>query len=52
MVILQKPTRVLPPLASEGNSLPLDKISPFSGIYDEKGHLPSPPSGLNFIAKV
>lgn len=51
LVILQKPTRVLPPLGSEGNGLPPDKIAPFSGIYDERGHLPSPPSGLNFIAK-
>jgi hypothetical protein len=52
LVILQKPIRVLPPLGSEGNGLPPDKIAPFSGIYDERGHLPSPASGLTFMAKV
>jgi len=49
--ILSAPKRVLPPLSSEGNGLPPDKITPFSGIYDERGHLPSPASKLNFIAK-
>jgi hypothetical protein len=50
LVILERPKRVLPPLASDGNGLPPDQISPYSGIYDRNGKLPSPPSKLAFIA--
>jgi hypothetical protein len=50
--ILQKPNRVLPPAGSEGNGLPPDTITPYSGIYDENGKLPSPRSNLTFMARV
>ena len=48
--VLQKPHRVLPPAASEGNGLPPDTITPYSGIYDENGKLPTPRSNLTFLA--
>ena len=50
LVVLENPKRVLPPLASDGNGLPPDNITPYSGIYDERGKLPAPPCGLKFIA--
>lgn len=48
--VLQKPVRILPPLASDGNGLPPDKILPYSGIYDERGKLPSGPAKPGFLA--
>ena len=50
--VLAKPNRVLAPASTEGNGLPPDKITPYSGIYDEHGRLPTPSSNLTFIAKV
>jgi hypothetical protein len=41
------------PEAVMGSANLPDKISPYSGIYDEKGRLPSiPPPGTIFMAKV
>jgi hypothetical protein len=48
--VLAKPHRVLPPAGSEGNGLPPDTITPYSGIYDENGKLPTPASNLTFLA--
>lgn len=48
--VLQKPVRILPPLGSDGNGLPPDKILPYSGIYDERGKLPSGPAKPGFLA--
>jgi hypothetical protein len=48
--VLQRPVRILPPLASDGNGLPPDKILPYSGIYDEAGKLPSGPAKPGFLA--
>jgi len=50
--ILAKPNRILPPAATDGNGLPPDKITPYSGIYDEHGRLPTPSSTLTFLARV
>jgi len=50
LIVLQEPNRVLPPAASEGNGLLPDKITPYSGIYDENGKLPVPKSNLTFLA--
>jgi hypothetical protein len=49
--VLQKPNRVLPPAGSDGPGLPPDTITPFSGIYDEHGRLPTPVSNLTFLAR-
>jgi len=49
--ILAKVPRNLPPASTEGNGLPPDKITPYSGIYDEHGRLPTPASNLTFIAR-
>jgi hypothetical protein len=49
--VLANVKRVLPPAGSEGNGLPPDKISPYSGIYDAAGRLPTVPGpGSTFIA--
>lgn len=48
--ILAKMHRVLPPAGEDGNGLPPDKITPYSGIYDENGKLPTPRSNLTFLA--
>jgi hypothetical protein len=48
--ILRKVNRVLPPAGQDGNGLPPDKITPYSGIYDERGKLPTPASNLTFLA--
>lgn len=48
--VLQKPNRVLAPAAMDGNGLPPDTITPYSGIYDETGKLPTPASNLTFLA--
>ena len=50
--ILAKVNRVLPPAGQDGNGLPSDKITPYSGIYDERGRLPTPASNLTFLARV
>jgi hypothetical protein len=51
--ILATVKRVLPPAAQDGNGLPPDKISPYSGIYDATGRLPRVPGpGTTFIAHV
>jgi hypothetical protein len=50
LVVLAKPNRVLPPAGQDGNGLPPDKITPYSGIYDESGRLPTPASALTFLA--
>lgn len=50
--VLAKINRVLPPAAMDGNGLPPDTITPYSGIYDEHGRLPTPASNLTFIARV
>lgn len=53
LVILTKPNRVLPPLASDGPGFPSDKIMPDSGIYDSNGKLPKTPGpGMTFIVRV
>jgi hypothetical protein len=45
--------RVLPPAGTDGNGLPPDKISPYSGIYDATGRLPTVPGpGSTFLAHV
>lgn len=49
LVVLVKPNRVLPPAGQDGNGLPPDKITPYSGIYDGSGHLPTPASTLTFL---
>jgi hypothetical protein len=49
LVVLAKPNRVLPPAGQDGNGLPPDKITPYSGIYDESGRLPTPASTLTFL---
>ena len=39
------------PQAMDGSGLPDDKITPYSGIYDANGRLPTiPGTGLTFIA--
>jgi hypothetical protein len=50
--ILERPVRVLPPAGMDGSGLPPDRISPYSGIYDENGKLPSPSSNTTFIARI
>jgi len=41
------------PEGTNGSAMPSDNISPFSGIYDEQGHLPQiPPPGTIFMARV
>jgi len=51
--VLAKPNRVLAPAGQDGNGLPPDTITPYSGIYDENGKLPTVRgSGMTFIAKV
>jgi len=50
LVVLESPKRILPPAAMDGNGLPPDKITPYSGIYDESGRLPKPASTLTFLA--
>lgn len=50
LVVLEKPKRILPPAGQDGNGLPPDTISPYSGIYNEQGKLPSPVSNLTFLA--
>jgi len=53
LVVLEHPHRVLPPAGEDGNGLPPDKITPYSGIYDEHGKLPTVPGpGMTFIAHV
>lgn len=53
LVILEKPHRVLPPAGMDGSGLPPDTITPFSGIYDEHGRLPSVHGpGTTFLARV
>jgi len=49
--VLAAPHRVLPPAGSDGPGLPPDKITPYSGIYDEHGRLPTPASNLTFLAR-
>jgi len=49
--ILAEVKRVLPPAATDGVGLPPDKITPYSGIYDKNGKLPTVPKpGTTFIA--
>ena len=50
--VLAKVNRVLPPAGQDGNGLPPDKITPYSGMYDEHGRLPTPASNLTFLALV
>lgn len=50
LVVLARPQRILPPAGQDGNGLPPDTITPFSGIYDETGRLPTPRSNLRFLA--
>ena len=39
------------PEATEGSAIPDSKIMPYSGIYDENGHLPNiPGAGITFLA--
>ena len=53
LLVLVKPNRVLPPAGSEGSGLPAATISPFSGIYDKNGKLPTVPGpGSTFMARV
>lgn len=49
--ILAAVKRILPPAGTDGVGLPPDKITPYSGIYDENGKLPTVPGpGTTFIA--
>lgn len=50
LVVLEHPKRILPPAGQDGNGLPPSTITPYSGIYDEKGKLPTPASNITFIA--
>jgi hypothetical protein len=50
LVVLARPHRVLPPAGQDGNGLPPDTITPYSGIYDEYGRLPTPASNLTFLS--
>jgi hypothetical protein len=53
LVVLEKPHRVLPPAGEDGNGLPPDTITPYSGIYDANGKLPTVPGpGMTFIAHI
>lgn len=53
LVVLEKPHRVLAPAGMDGNGLPPDTITPYSGIYDANGKLPTVPGpGMTFIAHV
>mgnify|MGYP006269984285 CR=1 FL=1 len=41
------------PEGTDGSAMPNDKISPYSGIYDENGHLPAlRGAGSNYIAHI
>jgi len=47
----QKAIGSTPPAGEDGNGLPADTITPYSGIYDSNGKLPSVPDpGMTFIA--
>jgi hypothetical protein len=49
--ILANVKRILPPAGTDGVGLPPDKITPYSGIYDANGKLPTVPRpGSTFIA--
>ena len=48
--ILANVKRILPPAGQDGNGLPPSSITPYSGIYDEHGRLPTPSSNLTFLA--
>lgn len=49
--VLAAVKRILPPAGTDGVGLPPDKITPYSGIYDENGKLPTVPGpGTTFIA--
>jgi len=50
LVVLVKPNRVLPPAGQDGNGLGPNEITPYSGIYDESGRLPTPASTLTFLS--
>ena len=51
LVVLQKVKWTLGPAGTDGNGLPPDKISPYSGIYGSDGRLPKiPTAGLTFMA--
>ena len=53
LVVLDKPKRILAPAGQDGNGLPSDTITPYSGIYDINGKLPTVPGpGMTFIAHV
>lgn len=50
--VLAAVKRVLPPAGTDGVGLPPDKISPYSGIYDQQGRLPQVPGpGMTFFAR-
>lgn len=49
LVVLANPHRVLPPAGMDGNGLGPSTITPYSGIYDENGKLPTPSSNLTFL---
>lgn len=49
--VLAAVKRILPPAGTDGVGLPPDKITPYSGIYDENGRLPTVPGpGTTFVA--
>jgi hypothetical protein len=49
--VLASVKRILPPASIDGVGLPPDKISPYSGIYDANGKLPTVPGpGTTFLA--
>ena len=50
LVVLSKPNRVLAPAGMDGNGLGPSTITPYSGIYDESGKLPTPVSNLAFLS--
>jgi hypothetical protein len=51
--VLAQPHHVLPPAGQDGPGLPPSTITPYSGIYDEQGRLPTVPGpGTTFLAHV
>jgi hypothetical protein len=51
--VLAAVKRILPPAGTDGVALPVDKINPYSGLYDKDGRLPQIPGpGTTFVARV
>jgi hypothetical protein len=53
VVLAPRPVSRFGPEGVMGSANPPDKITPYSGIYDENGRLPTTPtSGMTFLARV